>query len=80
MHNYNLQETSDIRMLNGDVEKWAGPVVDGSEEAQQVDLFLDNEHKAFANVDPTATEVCVQIIVYYLMSTIIMTVFLCLCR
>ena len=31
-------------MMNGEVEHWAGPAVDGSDEAKQVDLFLEHEH------------------------------------
>ena len=33
-------------MMNGEVEQWAGPAVEGSEEAKQVELFLENEHAA----------------------------------
>lgn len=31
-------------MFNGEVEQWAEPAVDGSEEAKQVDMFLNSEH------------------------------------
>lgn len=31
-------------MLNTEVMQWAGPAVDGSSEAKQVDLFLESEH------------------------------------
>lgn len=33
-------------MMDGGVEQWAGPAADGSEEAKQVDLFLESEHAA----------------------------------
>ena len=39
-----------MHMMNGGVEQWAGPVVDGSEEAKQVDLFLDSEHATMQKV------------------------------
>ena len=42
-----------MHMMNGRAEQWAGPAVDSSEEAKQVDLFLESEHavmqKAFEN-------------------------------
>ena len=41
-----VQEVADIHMMNGEVEQWAGPVVDDSNEAKQVDLFLESEHAA----------------------------------
>ena len=31
-------------MMGGGVEQWAGPAVDGSEEAKQVGMFLESEH------------------------------------
>lgn len=31
-------------MFSGEVEQWAGPAVDGSDEAKQVDMFLESEH------------------------------------
>ena len=33
-------------MMNGGAEQWAGPAIDGSEEAKEVDLFLGREHAA----------------------------------
>ena len=33
-------------MIDGGVEQWAGPAVDGSEEAKQVEMFLESEHTA----------------------------------
>jgi hypothetical protein len=41
---YPLEEVGDIHMLNTAVMQWAGPAVDGSSEAKEVDLFLDSEH------------------------------------
>lgn len=42
-----------MHMMNGGVEQWAEPATDGTEEAKQVDLFLESEHaamqKAFDN-------------------------------
>ena len=33
-------------MMDGGVEQWAEPAVDGSEEAKQVEMFLESEHAA----------------------------------
>lgn len=33
-------------MMDGGVEQWAEPAVDGSEEAKQVEMFLESEHVA----------------------------------
>ena len=33
-------------MIDGGMEQWAGPAVDGSEEAKQVEMFLESEHAA----------------------------------
>ena len=41
------QEVADVNMVNGEVEQWARPAVDGSDEAKQVDMFLESEHAAF---------------------------------
>ena len=38
------QEVADVHMMGEGVERWAGPVLAGSEEAKEVDLFLENEH------------------------------------
>ena len=59
-------------MLNGEVEQWVGPAVDGSDEAKQVDMFLESEHtvikKAFEEdqgvagdrmASPPDVEVCI---------------------
>ena len=50
-----IQEVADVHLMNGEVEKWAGPVVDGSEEALEVDSFLKSEHQVFTNAIDSAS-------------------------
>ena len=37
-------------MMDGGVEQWAEPAVDGSEEAKQVEMFLESEYAAMQKV------------------------------
>ena len=43
-------------MMNEGVVHWAGPAVDGSTEAKQVDLFLESEHAVMQKAFDEARE------------------------